>query len=105
MRVFRYGLRFRPPQLGAVPRGFIPDPSMTRNVPDYSQEFRFGFLDYPKKLTPEDERSYELTFVGEHDREVPCIFYRGKLCQNCHEVAPGEHRRDCEEEAGDYERY
>lgn len=61
---YRYGLRMRPPSIGAVPRGFIPDPSLTPRTADYEAEFRWGFLDYAEKLDDATVKSFELTLVG-----------------------------------------
>lgn len=50
---FRYGMTYRPPSIGAVPKDFIqvePHPS-----------FRHGVLTYTRELTADEVRSYELT--------------------------------------------
>ena len=61
---YAYGLTGRPPQLGAVPRGYYVTPGTTRNVADYEQAFRFGTLYYPEPLNDHDVYSYELTPAG-----------------------------------------
>jgi hypothetical protein len=52
-----YGLRNRPPMLGAVPRGYIIDSH--RPHPDW----RHGTLQYPFPLSDRDVDAYELTPV------------------------------------------
>jgi len=64
---YRYGLQHRPAQIGAQPRGFIPDGSLLRppNAPDHANPAtRFGVMDYPEKLSDEDVYSYELNYIA-----------------------------------------
>jgi len=55
---YKYGLKFRPPGPGAVPKGFI---LYEEKHPD----FRWGVLHYPEKLPEEVANDYELTFIGQ----------------------------------------
>jgi hypothetical protein len=68
--LYRYGLRFRPPGIGAVPPGYLRvDPS----DPVYPDDTRFGVLVYNKPLSDEDVRRYQLyRFLpaGEVERQV-----------------------------------
>jgi hypothetical protein len=52
---FRYGYRSRPFGIGHQPKGFIIG-SQRR-----SDHFRYGTIDFPFKLTPEEIYQYELT--------------------------------------------
>lgn len=56
---YRYGLIARPPSIGAVPPGYIIGSERK------STDFRFGTIDYPRRLTDEEVYRYELVFVGE----------------------------------------
>ena len=49
---FEYGLRLRPPGLGAVPKGFTKIGTHPR--------FRHGTVSYARELTPDEVRSFEL---------------------------------------------
>jgi len=66
--VFRYGMRFRPLQLGAQPKGFCINRKIhtRKQLPQF---FRWGYIDYPTKLSDEDVRAYELTYVGEREAD------------------------------------
>lgn len=63
MKVYRYGLERRPAQLGAVPKGFIPDPTSKPDPENHT--VRHGWIDYPAPLSEEDVKSYELVIIGE----------------------------------------
>lgn len=64
--LYRYGLQFRPLQGGAQPKGFIPNPEGYRSTPDWENpDTRYGWLDYPTKLSDEDVKAYELKYLGE----------------------------------------
>jgi len=56
-----YGLRNRPLSIGAQPRGWIID--SLKGEGDGGR-FRFGTIDYPRELTPEEVSGYELEFVA-----------------------------------------
>jgi hypothetical protein len=65
VQVYRYGLARRPLQMGAQPRGFLINPGLLNKEPDHSNPgHRFGFLDYPERLSDEDVKGYELTAFG-----------------------------------------
>jgi hypothetical protein len=73
-KVYRYGMRYRPLQVGAQPRGFIPNPSNYRGQPDHNDHYRWGYIDYPTPLSEQDIKAYELEFVGQrtrHSKETP----------------------------------
>ena len=70
MTIYRYGLARRPLQIGAQPKGFILSPGTSRMEPDYDQpDQRFGTIDYPVKLSDADAKAYELSFLGEVERD------------------------------------
>ena len=56
---FTYGLRYRPMMIGAQPKGYIIG-SGTETHP----KFRFGTIQYPRELTPEECYSFELERVS-----------------------------------------
>lgn len=58
---YRYGLRYRPVAIGAVPKGWII--GSLRPHPDY----RHGTVDYPERLADRVATSYELALVEEID--------------------------------------
>ena len=66
---YGYGLRYRPPQLGAVPKGFLIVPGSTFNAPDYGAIYRFGVIYYPQPLDEHDIRAYELVYNGTAELE------------------------------------
>lgn len=63
---YRYGMRNRPLQTGAQPKGWIVDSN--RSHPDFKA---FGTIDYPFPLTKEELYSYELVDLGEIKPTVP----------------------------------
>ncbi len=60
---YRYGLKYRPPGVGAVPKGYL----------DYSKDnedidsVRHGILTYDRELTLNEVKSYELLPLSSHD--------------------------------------
>jgi hypothetical protein len=56
---YTYGLRYRPMQIGAQPKGFI----IGSVVPGPLGRHTFGTVQYPFELTPEQCRSYEIERV------------------------------------------
>lgn len=50
---FRYGMQFRPPGMGATPKGEF--------TVEKHGDFRHGVISYDRPLTPEEVKSYELT--------------------------------------------
>lgn len=59
--IYRYYTLFRPPMLGAVPRGMIEieDYGTRRMVPSVGRE-AWGHVDYVRPLSERDVYSYEL---------------------------------------------
>jgi hypothetical protein len=55
---FTYGLKYRPMQIGAQPKGFIIGSQAD------SPDFRFGTVQYPRKLTAEEMVDFEMVQVG-----------------------------------------
>jgi len=70
MSIFTYGLRARPPSIGAVPRGFDTW-TEKENVSEQIKEnwdkshYRHGILTYSKALTPSEVSSYELVDMNQ----------------------------------------
>jgi len=54
---FTYGLKYRPMQIGAQPKGYIIG-SEGKN-----ERFRFGTIQYPSELTADELYSYEMTLI------------------------------------------
>lgn len=50
-----YGLRYRPMQIGAQPRDWI----ISSDGP-VTERYRFGTIQYPRQLTEEELRVYEM---------------------------------------------
>jgi hypothetical protein len=57
---FTYGLQYRPMQIGAQPKGYII--GSDGKHPDFE---RFGTIQYPRELTAEEMKSYEMKPVTE----------------------------------------
>ena len=57
-----YGMRNRPPMLGAIPRGFIIGSHRT-GIELVSAGHRHGTIAYPVMLSDHDVDAYELTFI------------------------------------------
>jgi hypothetical protein len=55
-----YGLTYRPLSTATVPKGWLID--FAKPVPNAG--FAFGTVDYPRELTPEEVRAFELTLVS-----------------------------------------
>ncbi len=55
---FTYGMRYRPLQIGAQPKGYII--SSLREHKDY----RHGSIQYPRQLTNDELKSYELERIN-----------------------------------------
>jgi len=53
---FTYGLRYRPMQIGAQPKGFI----IGSVVDDPLGRYTFGTVQYPRELTVEECAAYEM---------------------------------------------
>lgn len=56
-----YGMRYRPLQIGAQPKDWIV--GSLRDHPDY----RHGTIQYPRPLTPDEIKSYELTLLPDQE--------------------------------------
>lgn len=57
---YTYGMRYRPLQIGAQPKGWIID-----SQGPATERFRFGTIQYPRQLTADEVKSYELEEVKE----------------------------------------
>jgi hypothetical protein len=62
---YRYGMVYRPLQIGAQPKGYILLSDLKN--PKYPN---FGTIDYPFKLTPEEVKAYELDDLGKVSTET-----------------------------------
>jgi Defence against restriction A C-terminal len=69
----RYGLRNRPPDYGAVPRGFLRVDPVDRVYPEQT---RHGVIVYGRPLSKEEIRSYELVPYMDSDEVVEFISSR-----------------------------
>ena len=56
---YTYGLVYRPLQIGAQPKGYII--GSLKDSPDY----RFGTIQYPRPLTNDELKSYEMEDTDE----------------------------------------
>lgn len=65
--IYRYGLKMRPASPGAVPHDFVPNRTNHRAVPLNDEVFRHGYVDYDRKLTLQEMKGYELTYVGKRE--------------------------------------
>ena len=54
---YTYGLVYRPLQIGAQPKGYI-----IGSLRDH-REYRHGTIQYPRQLTTDELRSYEMELV------------------------------------------
>ena len=61
----RYGLTMRPPMPGALPKKGLLE---TKAIEGYAPDGRhcWGWADYDRKLTDEEVRDYELTYIESH---------------------------------------
>ena len=57
---FTYGLRYRPMQIGAQPKGYI-----IQSGGPATERYRHGTIQYPFELTPDQLRAYEMQRVIE----------------------------------------
>lgn len=55
-----YGLRHRPMRIGAQPRDFI-----LQSDGPVTERYRFGTIQYPRQLTEEELRVYEMEEITE----------------------------------------
>lgn len=60
---FTYGCRNRPPMYACIPNGHIVGSEQPHNL------FSFGTIDYPRELTEQETKSYELTLLAPIDTE------------------------------------
>ncbi len=60
---YRYGLQYRPPGLGAVPKGWVDYSKDSENL----DSVRHGILTYDRELSPAEVKSYELVPLNAKD--------------------------------------
>ena len=57
---WRHGLRNRPVMIGAVPKGYLVGSERNEPNPATGGQYRFGTIDYPRRLAENDLYNYEL---------------------------------------------
>lgn len=60
---YRYGLQYRPPGIGAVPKGWVDYSKDNENL----DSVRHGILTYDRELSPSEVKSYELVPLNAKD--------------------------------------
>jgi Defence against restriction A C-terminal len=68
LTVYRYGLSYRPPGVGATPTGMIFLPGAAFMQPNYDAKYLFGTIDYPQPLSDAEIKGYQLTYDGTYER-------------------------------------
>lgn len=67
--MYRYYTLYRPPTLGAVPRGFasVVEFDARRYVDEIGRE-AWGYIEYENPIPPKDVIAYELCAVGKYEQ-------------------------------------